>query len=168
MEEKHQDEHRELTKDESTNSERSDLENGSVSREKKESVSKENLTEKGLRIAPETFLEKKASILEATREVEGKEKLDKEKKEIKQEKAESKIASTSLSPSVEHQLRKLKEMDRENQIKMICDLAFQKGINFAVKIAKKLDNPYVLDGVHDSLVDKLYEKLIEEGKLKKM
>jgi len=49
-------------------------------------------------------------------------------------------------------------IDRENQVKKLCELAFEKGLDFAIEAAKKLDNTYVLDELHDTLVDKLREK----------
>ncbi|MBL7053421.1 MAG: hypothetical protein ISS02_02060 [Candidatus Portnoybacteria bacterium] len=58
-----------------------------------------------------------------------------------------------------------KDVNRQNQIKMLCDLAFEKGVDTAIEEAKKLDSPYILDEFHDSLVDELREKLIEKGKL---
>ena len=60
------------------------------------------------------------------------------------------------------------DVNRQNQIKMLCDLAFEKGIDVAIEEAKKLDSPYILDEFHDSLVDELREKLIEKGKLEKI
>jgi len=61
-----------------------------------------------------------------------------------------------------------KNANHQNQIKMLCDLAFEKGIDVAIEEAKKLDNPYILDEFHDSLVDELREKLIEKGKLERI
>ncbi len=61
-----------------------------------------------------------------------------------------------------------KDINRQNQIKMLCDLAFEKGIDSAVEEARKLDSPYLLDEFHDKLVDELREKLIEKGKLEKI
>ena len=47
-------------------------------------------------------------------------------------------------------------------------MVFEKGVIEAVEVAKKLDNPYLLDEFHDALVDKLYDKLVEQGKLKQV
>lgn len=56
---------------------------------------------------------------------------------------------------------------REEQVKALCKIAFDKGLAEAIKAAKALDNAYVLDEFHDSLVDELYRELVEKGKLKK-
>jgi len=64
--------------------------------------------------------------------------------------------------------KRLKDLDRQDQIKALSDLAFEKGLDFAVETAKALDSAYVLDELHDTLVDELYQKLIEQRKLKKL
>ena len=53
----------------------------------------------------------------------------------------------------------------EEQVKILREIAFEKGIDEAIEEAKKLDNPYLLDEFHDDLVDKFYKKLVEAGKL---
>ena len=72
------------------------------------------------------------------------------------------------SVQAQKQVKQLKDLDRPSQVKALCDLAFQKGLNFAIEVAKALDNAYVLDEFHDTLVDELYKKLVEKGKLKKL
>lgn len=52
-----------------------------------------------------------------------------------------------------------------NQIKVLSDIAFEKGLDAAIEEAKKLNNPYILDEFHDVLVGEFYKKLIETGKL---
>ena len=47
-------------------------------------------------------------------------------------------------------------------------MAFDKSVIEAVGVAKSLDSPYLLDEFHDTLVDKLYNKLVEQGKLKQV
>lgn len=73
-----------------------------------------------------------------------------------------------LPVKVRQQIKQLQTLDRENQVKQLCDLALQKGLDFAVQIAKGLDSAYTLDEFHDTLVDELYKKLVEEGKLKEL
>ena len=53
----------------------------------------------------------------------------------------------------------------KNQVKVLSDIAFEKGLDAAIEEAKKLNNPYILDEFHDTLVDELYKKLVEAGKL---
>jgi len=65
-------------------------------------------------------------------------------------------------------VRDLKTSDTKAQTKKLCDLAFKKGVGFAVKVARELDNPYALDELHDALTEELNKKLIEEGKLEQL
>lgn len=44
------------------------------------------------------------------------------------------------------------------QVEQLIDLAFHKGVDEAVKEAKK-QGPFILDALHDSLTSKLYEEL---------
>ncbi|MBU1177317.1 MAG: hypothetical protein ABIG88_00955 [Patescibacteria group bacterium] len=76
--------------------------------------------------------------------------------------------TSKLSSKVKDQIKKLKELDRENQIKELCNLSFSEDLDFAVNVAKGLDDAYVLDEFHDALVDELYDKLVEQGELKKI
>ncbi len=72
------------------------------------------------------------------------------------------------SEQAQKEAQRLKGLDREGQVKELCDLAFQKGLDSAIDAAKQLDNAYILDKLHDTLIDKLRKKLVEEGKLKKL
>lgn len=76
--------------------------------------------------------------------------------------------TSKLSSKIKDQIKKLKELDRENQIKELCNLSFSEDLDFAVNVAKGLDDAYVLDEFHDALVDELYDKLVEQGELKKI
>ncbi len=60
-----------------------------------------------------------------------------------------------------------KQVDAESQINSLVDLATNKSVVYAIKVAKHLDDNYVLDRLHDSLlVDKLRKMLIEKGLIK--
>ena len=87
------------------------------------------------------------------------------KKEIVGEKAERKQSFQTFSKS-KGEIERIKKLEKKDQIDELCNLAF-KDLDFAVEIARKLKSAYVLDEFHDSLVDKLYDKLVEKGKLKK-
>jgi len=75
--------------------------------------------------------------------------------------------ASKLSSKISAQIKRLKALDRESQIKELCNLSFSEDLDFAVNVAKGLDSAYVLDEFHDALVDELYDKLIEKGELKK-
>lgn len=60
-----------------------------------------------------------------------------------------------------------KQQGQKNpQIKKLCDLAFSDGIDEAIKQAEKTNKAYILDELHDTLIDELRTKLIQVGKLK--
>ena len=70
--------------------------------------------------------------------------------------------------AVQQQTQKLKDEPKERQIELLIQMAFDKSVIEAVGVAKSLDSPYLLDEFHDTLVDKLYNKLVEQGKLKQV
>lgn len=61
-----------------------------------------------------------------------------------------------------------KGLEKNQQLKNLVDLAFQKGINYAADVAKEMDNAYLMDEFHDTLVDKLHKELVEKGKLEEI
>lgn len=53
---------------------------------------------------------------------------------------------------------------RDEQVKHLVDLALDKGVTYAVKVAKKTDDLYVLDRLHDTLVEEdLHQTLVKKG-----
>ncbi|MEA2113037.1 MAG: hypothetical protein U9P63_00015 [Patescibacteria group bacterium] len=62
-------------------------------------------------------------------------------------------------------VEEIKKLSQKEQIKALCNLAFEKDIDFATETAKGLNDAYVLDEFHDKL-DKL--DLIKKGKLKEI
>ena len=60
-------------------------------------------------------------------------------------------------------------MDAETQIQHLVDLAQQKGIMHAVKVARHMEDNYILDTFHDKmLADELHDALIKKGMIKEM
>lgn len=74
----------------------------------------------------------------------------------------------SVQKVVIKKAKQIKGQQKERQIKLLTDLAFEKGVIHATEVAKKLDDPYILDEFHDTLVDELYNYLVEQGKLKQI
>ncbi len=62
----------------------------------------------------------------------------------------------------------LRGFEKNQQLKSLVDLAFEKGVHYATEVVKNLDNPYLLDEFHDILVDELHKKLVERGKLEEV
>lgn len=97
-----------------------------------------------------------------------------EKKEQKSEKGEiatgasvSSKATSQQTQAVTKTAKDLKNLDKTNQIKSLVDLSFTKGIFFAIEVAQKMDDPYLLDELHDNLI-RQFKDLIKSGKLKEI
>jgi hypothetical protein len=74
-------------------------------------------------------------------------------------------APTSPAPPKKEEL---KDLNEDRQMKILVDLAFQQGIDKAVQAAKATGQAYLIDKLHDTLVDELHQQLIEKGKLKEV
>jgi len=59
-------------------------------------------------------------------------------------------------------------LEKNQQLKNLVDLAFQKGIFYATDVARDLDNPYLMDEFHDTLIDRLHKELVKRGKLEEI
>jgi len=118
------------------------------------------------------FEQKRAEVLKQP-EFKEKELTPEQHKEILKEGVSERIktaqpVSLAQEQVVVSSVQQIKIEPKERQIQLLTDLAFEKGIPHAVEVAKRLENAYLLDEFHDALVDKLYNKLIEEGKLKQI
>ena len=59
------------------------------------------------------------------------------------------------------------KMDAESQIQHLIDIATNKDVFHAVKVARHLESNYVLDTFHDRLLsDEFHDALVEKGLLK--
>lgn len=99
---------------------------------------------------------------EAVEEIRGKEKeksekeefLAKEKKDIR-EKLEKEVAKMELAPELTEKAKKkakqINDLDEEGKLMRLLKIAKEKGVAFSVKVAEKMDDPYVLDALHDIL-----------------
>ena len=118
------------------------------------------------------ILELEKKLAEKKQELTERKEGEKTEKDIIREIVKEKIQQTAISsPSAIPQqiAKKAKEIEsepKERQIQLLVNLAFEKGIVQAVEVAKGLNNPYLLDELHDVLVDEYYNKLVEQGKLK--
>lgn len=61
--------------------------------------------------------------------------------------------------------RQMKDVDIARQLIVLVDLARFKGVYYAVRIAKRIGNAYLLDRLHDAIINDLYEDLIKNKKL---
>lgn len=57
--------------------------------------------------------------------------------------------------------------EAEKKVHTLVELAQVKGVAHAVRVAKRMNDLYVLDTMHDELADKLYEGLVSKGLITK-
>ncbi len=69
---------------------------------------------------------------------------------------------------IKKDVRKIRDLDAMRQVKVLVTLAFEKGISYSIKVARGLDDAYLLDALHDRLIGELNEELIKKGRLKKI
>jgi hypothetical protein len=55
------------------------------------------------------------------------------------------------------------QTDADSTVRQLVDLAMTKGVVHAVKVARRLNDFYVLDQVHDDLANRLYDSLKQKG-----
>lgn len=59
--------------------------------------------------------------------------------------------------------------DAESQIQHLVDIAQQKGVMHAVKVARHMEDNYVLDTFHDRLLaEELHDALVAKGMIKEL
>ena len=59
--------------------------------------------------------------------------------------------------------------DAESQVQHLVDIAQQKGVMHAVRVARHMEDNYVLDAFHDSmLADELHDALMKKGMIKEI
>jgi len=64
------------------------------------------------------------------------------------------------------QADEISKFSSEKQIEALVSLVFEKGLEEAVSVAKRINNPAILDGFHDTLTNKYYEMLVSQGVIK--
>jgi len=67
--------------------------------------------------------------------------------------------------TISHDLA-VSEDEAQKILNELIEIAFGKSIYQAVQSARKTSNAYLIDSLHDQLVDKFYERLVELGKIK--
>jgi 5-bromo-4-chloroindolyl phosphate hydrolysis protein len=119
----------------------------------------ENITEKEL-------LSKKEAVEKLYQEKkEGLEKIELSAKEerVIREKLEEEMIKIKLSPSLTNEVEKravqVKSLDEKERLEYLLDITKASGVAFAVTVAQKMNDPYILDTFHDILArEGLYKK----------
>ena len=58
------------------------------------------------------------------------------------------------------------EKQHTPEIEALIKIAFEKGIDAAIKAAQEKNDPHMLDDFHDALIDRFYGELVRIGKIK--
>jgi len=59
----------------------------------------------------------------------------------------------------------LGQLSKEKQLDILVGVAMTQSIPESVSLAQAMNNPYIIDELHDVLVDKFYSELIKRGKI---
>jgi len=79
------------------------------------------------------------------------------KEKIKQE-IEKIGLDNDAKVQVQSSANSLNDLDEQKKIQRLLEITKKKGVVFAVKVAQKMNNPYVLDVFHDTLAKNGYYK----------
>jgi hypothetical protein len=83
-------------------------------------------------------------------------------------------ASASQKPATEEEISRdaeiaMREKDAESKINNLVNIAETKGVAHAVKVARHMQDNYILDEFHDKLLtDELHEFLVKKGLIKEI
>lgn len=59
-------------------------------------------------------------------------------------------------------------MEHQQRLEELTRVSFEEGLEKAVRAAKKLADPFLIDELHDRLANELKSRLIAEGKLEEL
>jgi hypothetical protein len=76
------------------------------------------------------------------------------------------LSVASLPLTDRDEAGEISQFSPEEQVQFLVSLVFEKGLEKAVSVAKKINNPALLDEFHDILVNKYYEILVNQGVIK--
>lgn len=109
-------------------------------------------------------------------------KLNQEQKEVKSEvkieqvkqaisdyvKEVQQVPSFAPPASTRDEASEIKDKPVPEQVGALVSLALTSGLNRAIAVASDLDNPAILDELHDILVDNYFTQLVQMGIIKLM
>jgi hypothetical protein len=65
-----------------------------------------------------------------------------------------KVSASGAGPVTRQGDVQIKNLDINGKIARLLDLAQEKGVDFAINVAKGLEDPYLLDILHDKIIEK--------------
>ena len=129
-------------------------------------LNQEKIREEGKRLLEEK-LKPSAETKEALPQSESEKQIRQELERIHKENAPALSTPAAVQPdSLQGIVSQLLELDDREKLVELITIAFSKGPRVAVKIARGLNDPIVLDTFHDLLArDELFKKLEERNQL---
>jgi len=89
------------------------------------------------------------------------------KQEIKSYLRELQQTPTTIAPlATRDEVKEIKKFPPSQQVGALVSLVFDKGLEEAISVAKGIDNPAILDELHDILVDRYFKELVEKKIIK--
>jgi hypothetical protein len=67
--------------------------------------------------------------------------------------------------AIAEDIRAIATMDELHKVETLVALALDKGVTHSVEVAYGLQDPYILDVLHDKLLCELHDRLVKENKL---
>ena len=64
----------------------------------------------------------------------------------------------NLKKQAEQKANKIQFLADDDKLKKLMELAREKGVVFAIKVSKKMNDPFLLDALHDILAKEGYYK----------
>lgn len=110
------------------------------------------------------YLEEEGTLEQRREMLEEREMRSSRELELAREKLEKQASEAELTPyeekEAEEEKAKVKNLDPEGRIQRLLVIAREKGVIFAVKVARDLGDAYALDKLHDILAQgENYKKL---------
>ncbi|MBU1119406.1 hypothetical protein KKH43_06000 [Patescibacteria group bacterium] len=104
----------------------------------------------------ETMEGKEAEAVPEREQVEAPGEPVQKKKPVKQKKQKRTISDDVAT---------IAKLDEPKKVKALVFLALKRGVFYAFDVAKGLNDPYLLDEFHDTLVDEMYDVFCEKQKI---
>lgn len=73
----------------------------------------------------------------------------------------SKTPPTAPPVQTRDEAEEIEKFSKPEQVGALIALVFDKGLKYAIEVAKNLHNPAILDEFHDVLVERYYQILVE-------
>ncbi|KKQ23043.1 MAG: hypothetical protein US35_C0009G0014 [Parcubacteria group bacterium GW2011_GWA2_37_10] len=124
-----------------------------VDANKKEEIKKQEIPAEGLGIEPSG--EELENVAEKT-EMSGPE-IEMIKEELRRE-IELMDQNPELKKEAEDKAKKIGALAADKMLEHLLEIAQQRGLTFALAVAKKMNDPYILDTFHDLLAKEGYYK----------